>query len=505
MKKLLLTVGMGLLVASRLFSQSWTAQTSGTSTDLWGISFIDAVNGWVSGSSGLILHTTDGGTSWSPQTSGVSTPILRNIEFFDALTGWTIGDNGTILSTTDGGVTWSPQTSGVSSTLRHTFFVTALEGWCCGASGTILHTSDGGANWTQQTSGTTIGLMSIQFIDALNGWAVGSSGGTPLGIILHTTDGGANWAAQTAPNTSNLNTCYFTDLMNGWAAGNAGTIFETVDGGMNWTTQLNPSANNVRGTYFTSTTDGWAVGDAGSIVNTVDGGINWATQTSSTNQILRDVEFVNTNRGWAVGVAGTIVFYNLPVITATGTLTSFSTTVGTPSPAQNFTVSGINLTASLDITAPTDFEVSTSAGSGFGASVSLPQTNSIVTSTVIYVRYNPASAGVHTGNISLTSTGATTQLVPVDGTSGNLGINSIQEIDQLSIFPNPANDVVTIQVSNEIISKLEWYNVSGKLVNAVAQLNTNVYTGSISGLESGTYLLQVYAETGIYTARVVIR
>src|SRR5690349_10653266 len=88
------------------FAQSWVTQTSGTTTDIWSVSFANMNAGWASGSSGLILHTSDGGTNWTSQQSGV-TGNLRNIFFVNDTLGWTTGDAGVILNTIDGGKKWT--------------------------------------------------------------------------------------------------------------------------------------------------------------------------------------------------------------------------------------------------------------------------------------------------------------------------------------------------------------------------------------------------------------
>lgn len=503
MKKTVIATCVGMLFAFHSSSQSWITQTSGTTNDLWSVSFTDAIHGWVSGSQGTILSTSDAGTTWTAQTSGVTTPILRNIFLFDLNNGWAVGDNGTILHTSNGGTTWTPQTSGVSGTLRQVSFATLTEGWICGAAGTILHTTDGGTTWTAQTSGTTIGLMRIHFTDALNGWSVGSSGATQNGIILHTSDGGATWAAQTAPNTSNLNACTFTDALNGWVGGNAGDIFNTTDGGTTWTAQTNPSTNIVRGMHFVNATDGWATGDAGSIVNTTDGGTTWATQTSGTNQILRDIQFVNPGRGYAVGVAGTLLFFNQPAITFTGAPTPFSTVVGTPSAAQSLSVSGMNLTANLDVTAPTDFEVSLTSGSGYGSAVSIPAVNSVVAATTVYVHYNPATAGVHSGNATAATTGATTLNIALNGASGNAGLSELDN-STIRVFPNPANGSVTIQTGSSLLHQATIVDLAGKTLQQVADLTTNTCTLSLTGIPAGAYLLVLHTNNGRQTQRLLV-
>ena len=46
---------------------NWSALSSGTSNNLFGVSFPDASNGWAAGANGTILHTFDGGATWEPQ------------------------------------------------------------------------------------------------------------------------------------------------------------------------------------------------------------------------------------------------------------------------------------------------------------------------------------------------------------------------------------------------------------------------------------------------------
>ena len=60
-----------------------------------------------------------------------------------------------------------------------------------------------------------------------------------------------------------------------------------------------------------------------------------------------------------------------PSVVATGSLTAMSTTEGVASAEQSFTVSGANLVADLAVTAPSGFEVSTSALSGYASSIFL--------------------------------------------------------------------------------------------------------------------------------------
>ena len=104
-----------------------------------------------------------------------------------------------------------------------------------------------------------------------------------------------------------------------------------------------------------------------------------------------------------------------PTITVTGSLSAFSTTVGAPSAAQTYSVAGTNLTGDILITPPTGFELSTN-GTTYSSTLTLPQSSGSVATTTIYVRLTGVSVGSFSGNITHTSSSATTQNLAVSGT-----------------------------------------------------------------------------------------
>ncbi|MCB0755585.1 MAG: lamin tail domain-containing protein [Flavobacteriales bacterium] len=119
-------------------------------------------------------------------------------------------------------------------------------------------------------------------------------------------------------------------------------------------------------------------------------------------------------------VNGTVVSTGgSPAISVSPTsLTGFSTTSGTPSASQSYTLSGSNLSpasGNITVTAPTDFEVSLD-NSSFSATVNVAYTGGTLSSTTVYTRIaSTASAGAPSGNITNAGGGATTQTVAVDG------------------------------------------------------------------------------------------
>lgn len=107
-----------------------------------------------------------------------------------------------------------------------------------------------------------------------------------------------------------------------------------------------------------------------------------------------------------------------PAITATPTtLSGFTYTEGTgPSVEQSFTASGSNLTDNITVTAPANFEVSTTSGSGFSSAVTLTQTGGTVASTIVYARMVAGLAeNIYGGNMVLSSTGAINVNVVLSG------------------------------------------------------------------------------------------
>jgi hypothetical protein len=86
-------------------------------------------------------------------------------------------------------------------------------------------------------------------------------------------------------------------------------------------------------------------------------------------------------------------------------------------------------------------------------------------------------------------------------------INSVDEIESLkaSVFPNPANDFITIELfqSNKI-AFIEVFDMTGRIVISKDGLSLSKLTIDISGLESGNYSAVITSvENGSTTTRFV--
>ena len=269
------------------------------------VSFTDINNGTAVGLVGTILHTTDGGNSWTIQPTGLTTALL-DVCFVDANTGTVVGGAGKILHTTDGGQTWVTQTSGITTALRGVSFTDVNNGTAVGAGGKILRTTDGGNTWVIQTSGTTSFLYSVSFTDSANGTAVGA-----LGTIRRTTDAGTTWTAQTSIVTGILWSVYFADTDHGTAVGDDQKIIHTTDGGATWTPQVSQGGGlgALYGVSFVDVNNGWNVGSqlGETIQHTTDGGNTWTSQFFEIYPTLYGISAIDQNTAVAVGLVGSIL------------------------------------------------------------------------------------------------------------------------------------------------------------------------------------------------------
>ncbi len=134
-----------MILATTSGGSTWTAQTSGTSSELTDVAFADASRGWAVGAGGVILATVDGGAHWAPQSAGASfTRRLAGVEATDAAHAWAVAEWGNIVATTNGGATWTAQASGTDRDLAGVSFADATHGWICGQFGAVLVTTTGG-------------------------------------------------------------------------------------------------------------------------------------------------------------------------------------------------------------------------------------------------------------------------------------------------------------------------------------------------------------------------
>ena len=322
------------------------------------IQFVSATEGWTwgsdtTGNNGMLLRTTDEGTTWQASLTMPSLLPLA-VRFSGPATGWVVGSDagqtttlGQVLyTTTDGGQTWNAPVA-IPQDDNTTFAAFAPQGgpravlletlWSTGAGngdivGTrVYRTTDGGATWLAPTLLKGVDLGHAAFSSATKGWAtdgswlwrttnggaswhkvhrapgyasvttVGNAVWVVNGSVLHSSDGGKTWKTLRGLSISCIS---FSDPLNGWAADGA-TYLRTTDGGRTWqhvTPAPKPWGTRVSSLAAVGGETVW--GAAGRVIRTTDGGQHWRF---ATKRRVRALAAVSARQAWAVGPKGLII------------------------------------------------------------------------------------------------------------------------------------------------------------------------------------------------------
>jgi len=92
------------VLSGMVFPQAqWVPLNSGVPVNLYGVQFVNTDSGFVVGSQGTILKTTDGGLNWVNISPAGITSTFFDLYFWNADIGLAVGSDGIIVRTTDGG------------------------------------------------------------------------------------------------------------------------------------------------------------------------------------------------------------------------------------------------------------------------------------------------------------------------------------------------------------------------------------------------------------------
>lgn len=269
----------------------------GGKATLTGMSWASANEGWITsgmtvGSSGEIYHTTDGGLTFTTQTTQYYT---NAIHMLNANEGYAGGIQGRVYRTTNGGGTWNVLGS-IGGTLLSISFppgsTTASTGYCSGYTGKIYSITASGVS--SMHTGLSSNLHSISF-PSTQGWACGGT------IIVHYN--GSSWITDQAYPSASYNAIFMINNTTGWAVGDNGVIIHTTDG-ITWNYQTNPDSSNrsLYAIFFLNANEGWAVGYLGVVLHTTNGGATWTIEANAmTSNPLNYVLFTSSTNGYVVG------------------------------------------------------------------------------------------------------------------------------------------------------------------------------------------------------------
>jgi hypothetical protein len=160
-----------------------------------------------------------------------------------------------------------------------------------------------------------------------------------------------------------------------------------------------------------------------------------------------------------------------PKIYISGDLGELTTVFGTASDTTSFTVGGEYLTAPITVTVPNGFQVSRNSSNNFGGSVTVGE----LAETTLYLRLSPSAApATYSGNINITSTGATSKtLATISSTIDKLP----QTIGLFSSISNKTTNDVPFAVTAPTASSGLPVSLSVKSGPATISGNTVTITG----------------------------
>jgi len=305
----LLLIALSLLLTFLLFSSAGAVAPAASTTDnLNGVALVSGNEGWAVGGAGTIQHFD--GSSWSLVASG-TTSDLFSVSFGppanpNPSAGFAVGGSGgTAVALYWGGVSWFPITTGLAGPdaqeLSSVSALSSTDAWAVdGVTGAFWHWTGQaglGGGWNMVGS-ASVGLNSVFMTAPTDGWAVGSGG-----VIYRYAGGG--WVMYTSVGQT-LNSVFFVNQNEGWAVGAGGAVYHYVSG--MWTGPVSPAptTQNLNAVFMTDPTAGWAVGAAGTILQYSNGVWTLLQNLSGTTQNLNSLSFAGSS-GWAVGNVGTLI------------------------------------------------------------------------------------------------------------------------------------------------------------------------------------------------------
>ena len=294
-----------LLLSVWSFGQ-WTPLNVSMNNNFIDVQFVNDSVGFISGSGGALLKTTDYGLSWT-NVNNTGNSFAFSFHFPGDSVGYALGGN-SLFKTVDQGINWVALPAISTFDKNNPFFLNDSTGFFLAAYGIIYKTTDGGMNWSNFSTNCseTIVEEDIYFPDQNTGYFGGWYGT----CASRTMDEGNTWQVLDGNLLSTIKAIYFPSVSTGYMAGyvnwQTGGVQKTTDSGNTWIIQNTP-IHHYNSIYCTDTSTCYAVAYDGAIIKTTDGGANWQQQISGTTHPLRKIYCTDANTCYAVGDSGTVL------------------------------------------------------------------------------------------------------------------------------------------------------------------------------------------------------
>lgn len=508
-------------------------------------------NLWFATNQGRMYRTTDGGVNWSVSTVCPATSTVVEIAFVSPMNGVVYAVNNAqafeMYNTTDGGVNWTQITPVSANAGRND--IVAIPGTGVYASAgagngntIISYSSDNGVSWTDW-GGSGIQYLTLDFVNSTTGWAGSFTNGTDPsieGIFKYNGPAIGGTVAPTAAFVIPSYTC-------GPNANLTPSNMSTGSGALSYSWSVSPAAT-VASPNASSTSISFTGNNTYTITLTVSSSLG-TNSSSQVFQVLNCTPPVASFNGPATACKNAVVTMtntsvNNPAATyawstnpAAGVTYPNSNSV--VSPTIKFTTAGVytiqvvatNISGSVAATQTinvtdctpnaANFNVSAVEGCAGEIDVNGQTVMSIGSCTVSYpghisgntytwtvaptLSVNPLNYGVAgkilefgvsaTYTVTLIAANVSGVSAPASKTVQvdlciNAGIADNALSSLVSIFPNPARDVVNVSLPAGNDYKVQLINVVGVVVHE-EKVSREHFSLNLAGKAKGVYFLSV--------------
>ena len=94
---------------------------------------------------------------------------------------------------------------------------------------------------------------------------------------------------------------------------------------------------------------------------------------------------------------------------------------------------------------------------------------------------------------------------PNFGKYGQVAVPVVRTETQVSLYPNPVSDVLTVSAAGQTIEQLSISDITGKTVYRTNQVNASSYTMNVNQLPSGIYFVSVQTALGVTASKLVVK
>ena len=271
---------------------------TGTSNFITGASFLNRNFGYISLLGGGVCVTANGGLTWTPLVTGISTDLYA-VQAIGGVS-YVAGANGVICISTNLGSSWTAFNTGVSATFYGLTFETPSSGWAVGSGGTICRYN--GRTWVATPTGIGATCYGVAYGGSVP-WAVGAAG-TICRYV-----GGA-WQSVNTGTSATFYCVAFSGANVGLAVGSGGTICRY--NGTAWIPVNSGTSATIRNVVWADANTAYIVGDGGLLCISTDGGLTWSPLNTGSGLNWGGFA-ISGGSGYVFGAGGTGLSFGVPV------------------------------------------------------------------------------------------------------------------------------------------------------------------------------------------------